>query len=159
MDIISFEKNVSQETIDNNLENLKIAQLNLSDFNKRMGKHYDFLCRFTNNYPRFFLMQELKYPENTNTIASQINWLLMWKREIKDRVYFKIFFNDIEREFEEISRYNSPYVQKDNVYYKAVEDFKKKYTDYAPLGFLSKEDEDYIKAEINKKFLESIGKQ
>ncbi|MFL9835809.1 hypothetical protein [Chryseobacterium terrae] len=156
MDIISFEKNVSQETIDNNLENLKIAQLNLSDFNKRMDKDYDLLCRFTNNYPRFFLMQDLRYPENTNTIASQINWLLMWKREINDRVYFKIFFNDIEREFEEINRYNSPYIQKDNLYHNAMEDFKNKYTDYAPLGFLTKEDEDYIKEEINKKFLNHI---
>lgn len=156
MDIISFEKNVSPVTIDNNRENLKIAQLNLSDFNNRMGKDYDLLCRFTNDYPRFFLLKDLRYPENTNTIASQINWLLMWKREIMDRVYFKIFFNDIQREFEEINRYHSPHIQKDNVYYKAVEDFKKKYTNYAPLGFLSKKDEDYIKDEINKKFLKYI---
>ncbi|AYZ35180.1 hypothetical protein EGY07_06140 [Chryseobacterium indologenes] len=156
MNTISFDKEVHQETIDKNAENLKIAQLNLEDYNKRTGKEYDLLCRFTNNHPRFFLMQELRYPENTNTIASQINWLLMWKREINDRVYFKIFFSDIQREFEEISRYHSPYIQKDNVYYKAVEDFKKKYTDYAPLGFLSKEDEDYIKDEIKKKFLHYI---
>lgn len=156
MNIISFEKNVSQETIDKNQENLKIAQLNLSDFNKRMGKDYDLLCRFTNDHPRFFLMQELRYPQNTNTIASQINWLLMWKREINDKGYFKIFFNDIQREFEEINRYNSPYIQKDNVYHKAVEDFKKKYKDYAPLGFLSQKDEDYIKEEINKRFLKHI---
>lgn len=104
----------------------------------------------------FFLLRELKYPENTNTIASQINWLLMWKREINDKAYFKIFFNDIQREFEEIDRYHSPYVQKDNVYHKLVEDFKKKYTDFAPLGFLSEKDQDYIKDEIDKKFLQHI---
>lgn len=156
MGIISFDKNVSQETIDNNQENLKIAHLNLSDFKRRMGKDYDLLCRFTNNHPRFFLLQELRYPENTNTIASHINWLLMWKREINDRAYFKIFFNDIEREYEEIKYYNLPYVQKDEVYYKITEKFKKKYTDYAPLGFLSKEDEDYIKYEIYKRFLKHI---
>jgi len=34
---------------------------------------------------------------------------------------------------------------KDNVYHKIVEDFKKKYTDYAPLEFLNKDDEKYIK--------------
>lgn len=156
MNIISFDKDISQETIDKNQENLKIAQLNLADFNRRMGKDYDLLCRFTNDHPRFYLLQELKYPENTNTIASQINWLLMWKREINDKAYFKIFFNDIQREFEEIDRYHSPYVQKDNVYHKLVEDFKKKYTDYAPLGFLSKKDQDYIKDEIDKKFLQHI---
>ncbi|AYZ35156.1 hypothetical protein EGY07_06010 [Chryseobacterium indologenes] len=156
MNTISFDKNVSQETIDKNQENLKIAQPNLSDFNERMGKDYDLLCRFTNDNSRFFLKQELRYPENTNTIASHINWLLMWKREISDRVYFKIFFNDIEREYEEINRYNSPYVQKDEVYYKITEEFKKKYTNYAPLGFLSEEDEEYIKLEINRKFLQYI---
>lgn len=156
MNIISFENNVSQETIDKNQENLKIAQLNLSDFNKRMNKDYDLLCRFTNDHPRFFLMQELRYPENTNTIASQINWLMMWNREINDRGYFKIFFNDIQREFEEINRYDSPYIQEDNVYHKAVEDFKKKYKDYAPLGFLSEKEENYIKEEINKRFLKHI---
>ena len=156
MNIISFEKNISQNTIDNNLDNLKIAQLNLSDFNRRMGKDYDLICRFTNDHPRFFLIQELRYPDNTNTIASQINWLLMWNREINDRGYFKIFFNDIQREFEEINRYNSPYIQKDKVYHKAVEDFKKKYKDYAPLGFLSEKDENYIKDEINKRFLKHV---
>jgi len=135
MNIIFFDKDASQETIDKNVDNLRIAQLNLSDFNERMSKNYDLVCKFTNDNPRFFLKQELKYPENTNTIASQINWLLMWKREINDRNYFKIFFNDIARDFEEINRYNSPYIQKDNVYYKIVEDLKKRYTDYAPLGF------------------------
>lgn len=154
--MILFDKDISQETIDKNAENLKIAQLNLSDYNERMGKDYDLICRFTNGNPRFFLKQELRYPENTNTIASQINWLLMWKREINDRVYFKIFFNDIAREFEEINKYNSPYIQKDIVYYKMAEDFRKKYTDYAPLGFLSQDDEKYIKEEINKKFLQHI---
>ncbi len=49
MNTISFDKNVSQETIDKNQENLKIAQPNLSDFNERMGKDYDLLCRFTND--------------------------------------------------------------------------------------------------------------
>lgn len=156
VNIILFDKDVSQETINKNAENLNIAQLNLSDFNERMGTNYDLICKFTNENTRFFLKQELRYPENTNTIASQINWLLMWKREINDRVYFKIFFNDIAREFEEINRYNSPYVQKDNIYYKMVEDFKRKYTDYAPLGFLSENDEKYIKEEINKKFLQKI---
>ncbi len=156
MNIISIEKNVSQETIDKNAENLRMAQLNLSDFNERMGKNYDLVCRFSNENPRFFLKQELRYPENINTIASQINWLLMWKREVNDRTYFKLFFNDIERDFKEINRYHSPYIQKDNVYHKIVEDFKKKYTDYAPLGFLTKDDEDYIKEEINKKFLQNI---
>lgn len=77
----------------------------------------------------------------------------MWKREINDRNYFKIFFNDIAREFEEIHKYNSPHIQKDKVYYKMAEDFRKKYTDYAPLGFSSIVDEDYIKAEINTSFL------
>ncbi|WP_210150186.1 hypothetical protein [Chryseobacterium scophthalmum] len=156
MNIIFFDKDASQETIDKNVDNLRIAQLNLSDFNERMSKNYDLVCKFTNDNPRFFLKQELKYPENTNTIASQINWLLMWKREINDRNYFKIFFNDIARDFEEINRYNSPYIQKDNVYYKIVEDFKKRYTDYAPLGFLDESDENYIKEEINKKFLQHI---
>ena len=80
----------------------------------------------------------------------------MWKREINDRVFFKIFFNDIAWEFEEINRYNSPYVHKDNVYYKMIEDFKRKYTDCAPLGFLSEHDEKYIKEETNKKFLQII---
>lgn len=156
MNEISFEKSVSQEAIDKNLDSLQIAELNLSDFNERMNKDYDLLCRFTNGNPRFFLKQELRYPENTNTIASQINWLLMWKREIHDRAYFKIFFNDIEREFEKINRYNTPYIKKDNLYYKMVADFKKKYSDYAPLGFLSAEDQIYIKAEIQKKFLQHI---
>lgn len=156
MNIIFFDKDASQETIDKNVDNLRIVQLNLSDFNERMSKNYDLVCKFTNDNPRFFLKQELKYPENTNTIASQINWLLMWKREINDRNYFKIFFNDIARDFEEINRYNSPYIQKDNVYYKIVEDFKKRYTDYAPLGFLDESDENYIKEEINKKFLQHI---
>lgn len=156
MNIIFFDKDASQETIDKNVDNLRIAQLNLSDFNERMSKNYDLVCKFTNDNPRFFLKQELKYPENTNTIASQINWLLMWKREINDKNYFKIFFNDIARDFEEINRYNSPYIQKDNVYYKIVEDFKKRYTDYAPLGFLDESDENYIKKEINKKFLQHI---
>ncbi|MBW3524370.1 hypothetical protein [Chryseobacterium sp. NKUCC03_KSP] len=156
MNIIFFDKDASQETIDKNVDNLRIAQLNLSDFNERMSKNYDLVCKFTNDNPRFFLKQELKYPENTNTITSQINWLLMWKREINDRNYFKIFFNDIARDFEEINRYNSPYIQKDNVYYKIVEDLKKRYTDYAPLGFLDKSDENYIKEEINKKFLQQI---
>ncbi|MCU7617078.1 hypothetical protein NZ698_07705 [Chryseobacterium sp. PBS4-4] len=156
MNTISFEKDVPQETIAKNAENLKIAQLNLSDFNKRMNKDYDLICRFTNEHPRFFLKQELRYPENTNTIASQINWLLLWKREINDRSYFKIFFNDIEREFEKINHYNSPYIKKNDLYYKIVEDFKKKYTDYAPLGFLNKDDENYIKEEIYKKFLQRI---
>ncbi|MCX8530826.1 hypothetical protein [Chryseobacterium luquanense] len=156
MNIISFENDIPQETFDKNAENLKMAQLNLSDFNERMGKDYDLVCKFTNGHPRFFLKQELRYPENTNTIASQINWLLNWKREIKDRVYFKIFFNDIEREFEKIDRYHSPYVEKDKVYDKLVENFKKKYTEYSPLGFLNKEDENYIKEEINKKFLQRI---
>ena len=156
MNIISIEKDVSQKTIDENEENLKIAELNLSDFNERMGKDYDLICKFSNGNPRFFLKQELRYPENTNTIASQINWLLMWKREINDRSYFKIFLNDLEREFEKIKRYHSPYIQKDNVYYKIVEDFKKKYTDYAPLGFLNKDDEEFVKEQINKKFLQKI---
>ncbi|MBW7674913.1 hypothetical protein [Chryseobacterium chendengshani] len=156
MNIISIEKDVSQETIDKNVENLRIAQLNLSDFNERMGKNYDLVCRFTKENPRFFLKQELRYPENTNTIASQINWLLMWKREITDKTYLKIFFNDIAREFEKINRYNSPYIQKDKVYHKIVEDFKRKYTGYAPLGFLTKDDENFIKEEINKKFLQHI---
>lgn len=156
MNIISIAEDVPQETIDKNVENLRVAQLNLSDFNERMSKNYDLICSFKNDNPRFFLKQELRYPENTNTIASQINWLLTWKREINDRTYFKIFFNDIERDFEEIKRYNSPYIQKDNVYHKIVEDFKKKYTDYAPLGFLSNDDENYIKEEINKKFLQHI---
>lgn len=156
VNIISFDKDVSKETIEKNAENLKIAQLNLSDFNERMGKDYDLICRFTNEHPRFFLLQELRYPENTNTIASQINWLLMWKKEIKDRAYFKIFFNEIEREFEEIMRYHSPYVQKDYLYYKLVKNFEKKYTDYAPLGFLSQDDENYIKEEINKKYLHRL---
>ena len=159
MNKISIEKDVSQETIDNNEENLKIAQMNLSDFNERMDKDYDLICKFTDGNPRFFLQQELRYPENTNTIASQINWLLTWKREINDRGYFKIFFNDIEREFEKINRYHTPYIQKDKVYYKLVENFKKKYTDYTPLGFLHQEDENYIKEEINKKFLRRIGEQ
>lgn len=156
MNTISIEKNVSQETLDKNAENLRVAQLNLSDFNERMGKDYDLICRFNNDNPRFFLKQELRYPENTNTIASQINWLLTWKREINDRGYFKIFFNDIERDFEKINHYHSPYVQKNNLYFKLVEDFKKKYTDYTPLGFLNQDDEDYIKEEINKKFLQRI---
>jgi len=156
LNIISFEKGVSQETIDKNAENIKIARLNLSDFNERMGKDYDLICRFNNENPRFFLKQELRYPENTNTIASQINWLLTWKREIKDRGYFKIFFNDIQREFEKINWYNSPYIQKDKVYHKIAEDFKKKYTNYAPLGFLNEEDEKYIREEIHKKFLQHL---
>lgn len=157
LNIISIEKDISQETIDKNADTLRMAQLNLSDFNERMDKDYDLICRFTNENPRFFLKQELRYPDNTNTIATQINWLLMWRREINDRTYFKIFFNDIAREFEEINRYHSPYVQKDTIYHKIVDDFKKKYTDYAPLGFLSEDDENYIKEEINKKFLQHIG--
>ncbi|MBD8081624.1 hypothetical protein [Chryseobacterium caseinilyticum] len=156
MNIISFDKDVSQEAIAENVDSLRIAQLNLADFNKRMSKDYDLICKFANGNPRFFLKQELRYPENTNTIASQINWLLMWKKELHDRAYFKIFFNDIEREFEKINRYNNPYIQKDNVYQKVVENFKKKYTDYAPLGFLSGDDEIYIKTEIDKKFLQRI---
>lgn len=68
-----------------------------------MNKDYDHACKFTNGNPRLFLKQELRYPENTNTIASQINLLLMWKRERKDKGYFKIFFNDIQRDFEEIN--------------------------------------------------------
>ena len=59
MNIILFDKDVSQETIDKNAENLSIAQLNLSDFNERMGKDYDLICRLTNGNPRFFLKQEL----------------------------------------------------------------------------------------------------
>lgn len=156
MNIISIDKDVAQQTLDKNAENLRVALLNLLDFNERMGKDYDLVCRFNDENPRFFLKQELRYPENTNTIASQINWLLTWKREINDRSYFKIFFNDIERDFEKINHYNSPYVQKDDLYYKIVEDFKKKYTDYAPLGFLNQDDEEYIKNEITKKFLQRI---
>lgn len=156
MNIILFEENTAPETIEKNTENLKIAELNLIDFNKRMDKDYDLVCKFTNENPRFFLKQELRYPENTNTIASQINWLLMWNREKKDRGYFKIFFNDIQRDFEEINRYHSPYVQKNNLYYKLVENFKKKYTDYAPLGFLNEDDESYIKREIHEKFLKHL---
>lgn len=156
MNTISFEKDSSQETIDENAENLQMAYLNLADFNERMGKDYDLICRFTNGNPRFFLQQELRYPENTNTIASQINWLLMWKREIGNKTYYKMFFNDIQRDFEEINQYNSPYIQKDNVYYKLVATFKKKYTNYAPLGFLTTEEEINIKEEIDKKFLQRI---
>lgn len=154
--MILFEDNTAQETIEKNAENLKIAELNLSDFNKRMHKDYDLICKFTNGNPRFFLKQELRYPENTNTIASQINWLLMWNREKNDRAYFKIFFHDIQRDFEEIKQYHSPYIQKNNLYYKMVENFKKKYTDYAPLGFLNKDDESYIKKEIYEKFLQYL---
>jgi Iap family predicted aminopeptidase len=154
--MIFFDEDTAQETIEKNAENLKIAELNLLDFNKRMEKDYDLICKFTNEKPRFFLKQELRYPDNTNTIASQINWLLMWKKEKKDKAYFKIFFSDIQKDFEEITRYHSPYVQKDTLYYKKVENFKKKYTDYAPLGFLDEDDEGYIKREIHEKFLRHL---
>lgn len=74
---ISLDKDVSQETIQNNAENLKIAQINLVDHNKGMSKEYDLICRFTNGNPRFFSKQELRYAENTNMVTSQINWPLM----------------------------------------------------------------------------------
>ncbi|WP_312079487.1 hypothetical protein [Chryseobacterium sp.] len=156
MNIISIADDVSKETLDNNFQNLRIAELNLSDFNERMSKDYDLVCRFTNGHPRFFLKQELRYPDNTNTIASQINWLLMWKKEINDRAYFKIFFNEIQRDFEEIFCYHSPYVEKDDLYDKLVYNFRKRYLVYAPLGFLDIADENYIKEEINRKYLQQL---
>lgn len=154
--MILFEENTLQETIEKNAENLKIAELNLLDFNKRMDKDYDLICKFTNENPRFFLKQELRYPENTNTIASQINWLLTWKKEKHHRDYFKIFFGDVQRDFEEINIYHSPYIQKSSLYYKIVDKFKKKYTDYAPLGFLNEDDESFIKKEIYERFLKHL---
>ncbi|MCY0979288.1 hypothetical protein PGH12_01940 [Chryseobacterium wangxinyae] len=156
MGIIVIEKDISEQIIEKNAEILKMAQLNLSDFNERMGKNYDLIFTFKDQNPRFFLRQELRYPDNTNTIASQINWLIRWKKEINDKSYFKIFFNDIERDFDKINRYHSPYIKKDNVYHKIASDFKKKYTDYAPLGFLDRDDEHYIKEEIKKRFLNKI---
>lgn len=44
VNIILFYKDISQETINKNAENLNIAQLNLSDFNERMGTNYDLIC-------------------------------------------------------------------------------------------------------------------
>lgn len=156
MNLIILDDNIPEETINDNLDNLNIAQLNLSDFNERMNRGYDLICRFTDGHPRFFLKQELKYPENTNTIASQINWLLMWKKEIKDRGYFKIFFSEVQRDFEEITRYQSPFVEKDILYENLVDNFKKRYSNYAPLGFLDEVDQNYIKEEIYKKYLQRL---
>ncbi|KQT18174.1 hypothetical protein ASG31_05425 [Chryseobacterium sp. Leaf404] len=156
MNTISFEKEISRAIIEKNAENFDMAHLNLSDFNRRMDKDYDLICRFTNENPRFFLRQELRYPENTNTIASQINWFLMWKNSQDQKSYFRMFFSDVRREFEAITFYHSPHVQKDNVYFKLADNFKKKYTDYAPLGFLSTDEENYIKEEINIKFLRNL---
>ncbi|GEJ46978.1 hypothetical protein [Chryseobacterium sp. ON_d1] len=150
MNNISIDEEFSQEfqSSEKFQKILDIAKLNLEDYNARMNTSYDLTYKDVGEEKfRFTLDDSDNYQDG---IAGDVNFFVLWNAEKIDKSYFEIFYQNIGNyEYGELSFYNSPHVNKDEVYQKKVTEFKKKYDDYSPLGFLTDEESQSVKSEIN----------
>lgn len=157
MNNITIDEELSQEfqSSEKFQKILDIAKLNLEDYNARMNTSYDLTYKDVGEERfRFTLDDSDNYQD---AIAGDVNFFVLWNAEKIDMSYFEIFYQNIGNyEYGELSFYNSPHVNKDEVYQKKVAEFKKKYDDYSPLGFLTDEESLSVKSEINRRFLKNL---
>ncbi len=156
MNNILIDENILEEAKSSNdfETNMLIAELNLKDYNKRLGTSHDLIYKKINEKLKFVLDDS----DNISfDIAENINFFILWNSEKIDKSYFRIYYDNINSfEYSQITFYNSPHIPKDDKYQKAKENFIKKYADYSPLGFLSEEESQSVKSEISKRFLTSL---
>lgn len=145
-----------QQDIDNSITNfhsigLHVAQLNLEDYNQRFDTDFD-LIYYKNDEGKYFfkISNPPQYPLD-HKIDSEINFFRSWAVNYDDKTWFRNYYNNIES-----LEYNDIMVWRpidNDMYSSKAQSFKKRYTDYAPLGFLSEEEIQTVKSEISNRFL------
>lgn len=130
---------------------LHIAKLNLIDYNIRFNTDFD-LVYLKDNEGRF--MFKLANPPQyllEHKIDSDINFFRSWALNFEDPKWFENYYHNIANfDFNDISMWRAI----DQKMYSDKRDyFITKYWKYAPLGFLSPEQEESVKSEISKRFL------
>lgn len=75
------------------------------------------------------------------SIVEDINFIILWLVEIADKSYSKDFVHNIQRDYDEISRCNSPFL-KNKIYEIKVTKFLQDYKNFTSLGFLTREEKD-----------------
>jgi hypothetical protein len=135
-------------------ENLRIAELNIADYNKRTGK--DIFLNYNN-----FMFSLVNFDINVD-IADKINFYISWFRN-KDHdynVYKQTFISEIKSEYDNItqdirtrkmfSKISSGYIE---IFYSYRDEFISKYENFHPLGILSEDQEKELKTLIECHFI------
>jgi hypothetical protein len=158
---IVYNKDVlTSEKAHVHLENLKIAQVNLEDFNSRLQE--SIVLKY--NGLRFKFEKSNNH-QKTYEIEGFINLFTMWSKNLSYgfQDFYSTFFKKIEYEYNQIVQdYRGRYVLKKitnrdiEIFNSDREVFIRKYHNYSPLGFLSNEQENEIKLKINKLFIDPI---
>lgn len=135
-------------------ENIRIAELNLADYNNRTGKdvslNYD-------NY-KFSLVNF----DNNVDIADNINFYISWYRN-KDHdynSYKQTFISQIQSEYENITRdirarklFSKISSRDIEIFNSYKDEFISKYRNFHPLGILSEDQEAELKDLIESDFI------
>lgn len=154
MNNILIENGLSQEILssDEFEKKISIAKLNLEDYNARLNTSYDLTYKDVGEGKWKFTLDDSD--NHRDEIAGDVNFFILWNTEKVNKVYFEIFYQNIKNyEYNELSFYNSPHVKKDEGYHNKITLFKRKYTNYSPLGFLTDDEIELVKSEISRRFL------
>ncbi len=152
---IFFDSNILEGLeVATHSENLRIAEMNIIDYNNRTGK--DVLLNYVD-----FKFSLVNFNMNID-IAERINFYIFWFRN-KDHdynVYKQIFISKIRSEYDEISQDIRTRKMFSNISSRDIEifnsyrdEFISKYKNFHPLGILSKDQEMELKALIDCEFI------
>jgi hypothetical protein len=133
-------------------ENLRIAEMNIADYNNRTGK--DVLLNYVD-----FKFSLVNFDMNID-IAERINFYISWFRNKDYNVYKQNFISKIRSEYDEISQDIRTRKMFSNISSRDIEifnsyrdEFISKYKNFHPLGILSKNQEMELKALIDCDFI------
>ena len=153
INITNVEKDIEESTSDFHTISLNVAQLNLEDYNRRFNTDFDLV--YLKDDRGHFMFKLANPPQNVleHIIDSDINFFKSWavNYNYNNNNWFRDFYHNINSlEFEQIMVWR---IRDRDMFLDKARSFITKYTDYAPLGFLSEEEIQSVKSEISSRFL------